>query len=297
MANDQDLTHIFDAIESGKCLAFLGAGTSMAYKIGKKKVSGLPSGDDLAKLLTKKCGSLNGRVSDLARVAEYFVYCKNGDRTQLESILQKTIYHIREARPIHTVLAQLRQLKIVITSNYDNLLETELGKYGRIMSRDVYDQQDPKTAHFKGSVFLDEGEVVLHKMHGSIDVPRSMIITQSDYIRYLANLTDQDLGMPDYFRVTMIPQHILLFLGYSLEDWNFRVIWEGVLARYKNTGVSRKSYAIVKSSNKFQKSFWLQRNIEIIDNDLIDFAKELAKHFNLEIPQLKIKMKLKGSNS
>jgi len=41
-----------------------------------------------------------------------------------------------------------------------------------------------------GTIFFGEKDLVLHKMHGSIDEPNSLVITQSDYIRYLANLHD-----------------------------------------------------------------------------------------------------------
>lgn len=290
---DHDLRRIFDAIKTGRSLAFLGAGASMAYEKDGEKVAGLPSSRVLAEDLAKKCAYTNGTNYDLSRVAEYFVYTKSGDRTELESLLQREIYRVIDPRPIHTVLAQLRQIKIIITSNYDILLETELGKYGRIMTKHIYDAQDPKTAHFKEEkIFWEEGDIILHKMHGSIDMPRSMVITQSDYIRYLANLNDADRGMPYYFRKTMIPQHKLLFLGYSLEDWNFRVIWEGILSNYRDAGTQIDSYALVKEPNDFRIKFWSPRNINIIDHDLTKFAIKLAEHFNLEIPQLDIKKKV-----
>lgn len=297
MANDQDLERIFGAIESKTCLAFLGAGASMAYQVGKKQVPGLPSGSALAKLLAEQCGYSNGTVFDLPRIAEYFVYVKSGDRSKLESILQREIARVNQPRPIHTVLAQLNQLRIILTSNYDELLESELREYRRILTKHVYNPRNSKTAHFEGKFFWQEGEVVLHKMHGSIEEPRTMVITQSDYIRYLANLNDADRGMPEYFRKFMIPQHTLLFLGYSLEDWNFQVIWEGVLANYRNTGVQRDSYALVKNATDFQIKFWAKRNIEIIDYDLTEFAGALAKHFNLEIPQLGIEKRQEAGDS
>ncbi len=115
-----------------------------------------------------------------------------------------------------------------------------------------------------------------------------MVITQSDYIRYLANLNDPDRGMPEFFRKVIIPDFNLLFLGYSLEDWNFRVIWEGVLANYRDAGMDLKSYALVRNSSDFQREFWSDRKVKLIDCDLTDFARKLASEFNLEIPQLGI---------
>lgn len=286
------MQEIFNAIEeSGKCLAFLGAGVSMEYKKNGKKVKGLPSGGKLAELIAKDCTTkLNGHSRDLDKVSEIFLFEKGGNRSALERKLSKEIVKISEPRPIHTVLAQLTNIKVMLTSNYDLLLEHELTKYNRMQKRHVYEFNNPRNAHFPGaSVFFEENEIVLHKMHGSIDTPNSLVITQSDYIRYLATLYDKDLGMPEFFYTTMIPQCTLLFLGYSLQDWNFRVIWEGVLAKYKATGVQRDSYALVKGSTQKQKDTWIRRNVKIIDKDLTEFARELAEYFGAEIPQLGIK--------
>lgn len=66
------LDRIFNAIESNKCLAFLGAGASTGYPQAEGYVEGLPSGTVLAEKLAKKCDYVNGRALGLAEVAEYF---------------------------------------------------------------------------------------------------------------------------------------------------------------------------------------------------------------------------------
>jgi len=289
---EQDLKLIFNAIESGKCLAFLGAGASTTYrKNGRDEEPGLPTGGELAKWLAEKCQYTNGTAYDLARVAEYFLYTQSGDREPLERALQEKLNIGCSPRPIHTVLAQLPQIKIVITSNYDTLFEDELKRYRRPLTKNVYSLNNPRAGHFQGKLFFgdkDAQEIILHKMHGSIEEPNSLVITQSDYIRYLTYLNDLDRGMPEYFRKMVIPQLTLLFLGYSLDDWNFQVIWEGVLANQANAGTRRDAYALVRNPKHFQVKFWRKRNIEILDCDLTEFAVKLAERFNLEIPQLGI---------
>jgi hypothetical protein len=89
----------------------------------------------------------------------------------------------------------------------------------------------------------------------------------------------------------MIPQSILLFLGYGLEDWNFKVIWEGVLSNQRNLSTQIISYALAKDSDHRKKTFWEGRNIKILECDLTEFAIKLAEHFGLEIPQLGIEKK------
>jgi hypothetical protein len=225
----------------------------------------------------------------LLTAAEYFLYTHGGDREPLERVVRDEIQKPCGPRPIHTVLAQLEQVKIIITSNYDNLLEQEISVYGRKLTRHVYNPRNPRTGHFDFTTFLEPDDIVLHKMHGTVEEPGSMVISQSDYIYYLANLTDMDRGMPEYFRKIMIPQCTLLFLGYSLEDWNFRVIWEGVLSGYAHRNLRKNAYALVKNPGHFQKKYWARRNIDIFHQDLTEFAIQLAGHFKLDIPQLNIK--------
>lgn len=83
-------------------------------------------------------------------------------------------------------------------------------------------------------------------------------------------------------------------MGYSLEDWNFRVIWEGVLSDYRICNPNKKAYALVKEPKDQYKEYWRDRNIKVFDYDLTDFAVQLAEHFNLDIPQLDIKKGREG---
>jgi hypothetical protein len=282
------LEAIIEAIRDGQCLPFLGAGASAGYSVNGSDVRGIPLGSMLGEKIAAACDYSNGATYDLARIAEYFVFRKSGRRDELENLIKTEIRGVTQPRPIHTALAQLSQVYWVITSNYDELLEMELNRYGRDVTKHFYDMQNPKTAHFRGSIRPKPPSIVLHKMHGTVEQPKSMVITQSDYVHYLTNLNDPDRGMPEFFRKTIIPECNLLFLGYSLEDWDFRVIWEGVLANYRDAGTDLKSYALLKNPSEFQREFWSDRKIKLIDCDLSEFARRLAHEFNLEIPQLGI---------
>ena len=142
---------------------------------------------------------------------------------------------------------------------------------------------------------LGEKEVILHKMHGTIEEPETIIVTQSDYIRYLTTLNDRDRGMPEYFRRQVLPQVTLLFLGYSLEDWNFRVIWEGLVSSSAPQTMQR-SYALTKNPDHFQITYWAPRNIVVLDQDITEFAERLALKFNLDVPQLGIERRQNGAH-
>ena len=71
---------------------------------------------------------------------------------------------------------------------------------------------------------------ILFKMHGSIDRKNrkndSYLITEEDYVDYLGR--DQGNYIPPYINRLMQGKNFL-FLGYSLEDWNVRVILRKLL--------------------------------------------------------------------
>lgn len=289
--DDQLFQLIRTTIDDGTCLAFLGAGASAGYTDASgSEVPGLPVGGQLSRRIAQSCGYQNGSPTDLARVAEYFLYTKSGNRQLLVQELQEHLPPC-DPRPIHTVLAQLPQIRIAISSNYDTLLEREVERYGRPLTRHVHNPKNSKTGHFEGPFDGEEfagGRLVLHKMHGTLEEPDSVVITQSDYIRYLTDLTDPDRGIPDYFRKWMLPRRHLLFLGYSLNDWNFQVIWEGVLTKQGGSRVGLESYAIVSDASAFDRNYWARRNVTVIEEDLTTFAVRLADAYNLEIPSLGI---------
>lgn len=294
--DDTNLELIFNAIEQGDCLAFLGAGACTSFVDHRgETIPGLPTGRQLAEKLAKQCRYSNGKNNDydLLKVAEYFLYSCSGSREPLERAINEEIQKGCSPRPIHTALAQLNQVKVIVTTNYDDLMERELTRYKRIPKRHVHNIGKSDTAHFNCSTFFKERDVVLLKMHGSAEEPGSMVIAESDYIHYLAFLHDKDRGMPDFLRI-MIPQCTLLFFGYSLADWTFRVIWEGLLAGETRQHNPKIAYALVRHPEDMQKKYWARRNIDIIEMDLKDFSSKLAERFNLEIPQLGILKK--GNN-
>ena len=69
-------------------------------------------------------------------------------------------------------------------------------------------------------------------MHGSISADSgwdSFVVTEEDYVEFLSRMTDNK-AIPsiliDYFQ-----ERNFLFLGYSLRDWNLRVLLRRLAVR------------------------------------------------------------------
>ena len=76
----------------------------------------------------------------------------------------------------------------------------------------------------------DEKQPLVFHLHGHCSNLESMVLTEDDYLDFLINLTeDRNLLPPRVQRV--LASGCMLFLGYSLSDWNFQVVFRNV-ARY-----------------------------------------------------------------
>jgi len=320
---ENDFKRICKIIDSEECVAFLGAGACTAFTNHEGKIiRGLPTGWDLAKKITEKCWSLNGRKIikkcptidgkeceiildkdyDLMTAAEHYIYECSGKRKELEELITNEIDIPCGPRPIHTALAQLNSIKFIITTNYDTLMETALDTYLRRKTLHIHRRSSSRQANLVYKHNMNEKEVVLHKMHGTISEPDTFIITKSDYVSYIASLYKEDSGMPGLLRREVLPQYNLLFLGYGLEDWDFQVIWKGVLSNRDTNNQELVSYALVKPTteenrNYVQAEYWRNQHVNVIEKDLTDFAEQLAAHYNLEIPELNIKKQEAGGGS
>jgi hypothetical protein len=71
-----------------------------------------------------------------------------------------------------------------------------------------------------------EEPIVFH-LHGSYQIPRSMVLTESDYLEFLIKFATEATFLPPPIRKALAGTS-LMFVGYSLNDYNFRVLFRGI---------------------------------------------------------------------
>ncbi len=112
-------------------------------------------------------------------------------------------------------------------------------------------------------------------MHGSIDrnnrTNDSYLITEDDYVDYLGR--DQGNYVPPYIEGLMRGKNFL-FLGYSLEDWNVRVILRKLLKSIRPEEI--RFWAIVRGRSDAEQLIWQHKNLNIYPMDLRIFTERLA---------------------
>ena len=143
----------------------------------------------------------------------------------------------------HGVLARLK-LPLYLTTNYDDFMVRALIACGADARWDICRWNDSpavkavKTPLRRPYVPSPERPLVFH-LHGHYQVPQSLVITEDDYLEFLAAIIRDEkqrlLPPPLPERVTGTA---LLFVGYSLTDWTFRVL----LRSLKNSFTARLGY-------------------------------------------------------
>ena len=232
-----------------------------------------------------------GLPPGLALIASYFaqVQCTR-------PALERKLRHAFEAMPppgeLHRRLAAIDKIPLYVTTNYDDLLERALAFRGPHI---LVDRLSKGLAVSTGGATLEpiarsgpdlrqrltdpqSGEPtapILFKMHGSIDRKDrnndSYLITEKDYVDYLGR--DQGNYIPPYIESLMEGKNFL-FLGYSMEDWNVRVILSKLLERIKPGDV--RCWAVVRGRSDAEQRVWQSSSLNIYPVDLLEFSDRLV---------------------
>jgi hypothetical protein len=82
-------------------------------------------------------------------------------------------------------------------------------------------------------------------LHGSINYPLSMVLTEQDYNDFLVEMLQSEMSLiPAIIRMA-VTKSSLLFIGYSITDANFTSIFQGALSFMSNVPRNRPSIATI----------------------------------------------------
>ena len=285
---------IAEAFKNGEVVPFLGAGASLIGGLDgvEWKYPGadrLPSGRELRTDLVRLTSLPLSEASttDLAAIAQYCSY--EVGPSDLRGHLHEIFARPHQFGDIHRFLAEWPKHLVVVTTNYDELLERAFTQAGKPFDLVIHQTSDlsrkaavvyrahgsaKATAVKPNSLDIDlERASVIYKMHGTVmpDDPAkdSFVVTEDDYVDFLVRM-GSTMPIPAVLRVEFAQSHFL-FLGYGLSDWNFRV----VLGTLRDELRQRKSWAIMYGTSRLEKAIWSSRNVLVYDMLIDDFVSPL----------------------
>ena len=295
----------------GSMIPFLGAGSSIA---GIDDARALPSGRALAVALGSQIPAPEGGGGwgedwsewELAKVAQ--LYEAELDRSGLYEALTDTFCGDAGHTPARmpTLLARIpsRGRLFMVTTNYDEQIEEAFAREGRDLAvvtqlpknaaRSVTQvqvtlpNQAPelhKSKNLDVAGAVDENVAILYKMHGSpgataADERDSLVITEDDYVDFMLGAGPQTAAhLPPPELMAAFQRRRFLFLGYSLEDWNFRTFLRLLTTRRAlASGPDLRHWAVQRDPTPADVRLWHQRQVTIHRDDLAAFADVLDLH-------------------
>jgi hypothetical protein len=132
----------------------------------------------------------------------------------------------------HRLLADL-PFPVYLTANQDTWLEDALREAGKAPTVEFFrwnhDLQDLKRfprRYNEGSE--SETTPLVYHLFGSIDIIDSLVLTEDDYFEYLTSMARSAGDFPSAVEQALTT-NVLLFLGFSVTDWHFRLLLRSLL--------------------------------------------------------------------
>lgn len=286
MGNDELLNYISmfrEKAEQGKMVIFVGAGVSC-------NVDGMPSWNALIQNMAKaidysRCDTCRHRLEscentcllkddfstdELLKVPQHVF---NQDQELYYRILNESIPAVTADAPLSSAIFDINPAHI-ITTNYDQLLES---------SKNIFCEQYQVIVYDKDLLNADKGKYII-KMHGDLSDASSIVLKEQDYLDY-----SQKHVLIELFIKSLLTDHIVLFLGYSLNDYNIKLILSWLNYMRSQNGAfdvdRRVGYLILDQEivDDTQLSYFSSNNIEVININSMPLIQEIPADLSNEI--------------
>jgi hypothetical protein len=195
----------------------------------------------------------------------------------------------------YRVLAEL-PLPVYITTNYNNLLANALEEAGKkpevvLCPWNEDTEQVESVYDSEPGYFPSIDRPLVYHLFGRLSEPSSVVLTEDDYFDFLIGVTrNQDL-IPEAVR-RALTDTALLFLGFQLDDWQFRVLFRSILAQ--QGGMRRARYPHIAAqiepeegrllepdrARRFLETYFFRdAQISLYWGSVEDFVRDLKPHW------------------
>lgn len=226
------IENLVGCVKRGECILFLGAGAHAppvaGMPWGYPEDKRVPMAGSLAQTLARDCEfekQLPGEPpGDLQRVSLCYETSPGLGRQALIAALIHLLEEGKDPSPALRMLAAL-PFRIIVTTNYDHLLERALHDLGKQEVKLVYNPQHDEPAEDVPADPAPE-RPLLFKIHGDLDRRESIVITDEDYITFIQRMSEKEASHPVPLTVRYrMKQWPILFVGFSLRDYNLRLLF------------------------------------------------------------------------
>lgn len=284
---EMDWRILISRIAEGNCTPFIGAGACYGH---------LPLGEDIAKKLAEEYKYPLQDSDNLSRVAQFVtVECEDAVFVKEEIVRRwfkdRTPPDFEKPTEPLSVLADL-PLKIYMTTNYDDFifkaLENRKKKPIPVLCRwnSLVKDNAPKAKVANP----DPSNPLIFHFHGSTESPISMVVTEDDYLDFMVNLSRNDQLLPHRIRRALTGTS-LLFIGYSITDLNFRVLFRSLVG-YLEKSIKKRHVSVqlapvekgtpqeqIERAQNYLDRYFGELKISIYWGTAVEFVSELKERW------------------
>jgi SIR2-like protein len=283
---DGEWERLLARIASGYCTPFLGAGAAFGT---------LPLGSDIAERWSREAHYPLEDSHDLGRVAQ-FVGIDAQDPMWPKEKLSEELKGIGppdfdRANEPHAVLAKL-PLPVYMTTNYDDFMTKALVHAEKQPQREICRWNSSPSLRAEPTVFADPdftptpATPVVYHLHGRLGLPESLVLTEDDYLDFLVAVSREPDLLPSPIQMALAGSS-LLFVGYRLADWDFRVLHRGLVMAGEQS-LRRLSVTVQLKPSEAAQTYLAQyfeaMNVRVYWGSAEDFMAELGARWEARTP-------------
>ncbi|WP_417836724.1 SIR2 family protein [Thalassospira tepidiphila] len=253
---------LLEDLIAGRWLPVIGAGMSLNANTPPKYK--MPLWDQLAKDLENDLFDFeaNSPIDAISAYEHEF-----GRPKLIEKLADILLINKSSPGDTHKAFCKI-PFDIVCTTNFDFLLEKQ---YDRLTSCNIVIDEEQL------SINNHTSQTKLLKLHGDLRHPSRLVATEEDYDSFISRYP-----LISTYLSNLLISRTAILIGYSLDDPDFRQIWNVVTSRLgKNT---RRAYAILVDANAAEIARYNRRSVKVINlpGKKKNYGKILEKLF-LEI--------------
>ena len=226
MGGPDPYQNLKESLSRGEVVAFVGAGLSVG--------AGLPGWyaliSELAERINYELPPGQWATSDaLIEAAQAYVN-ERGLHSLVMFLKERLDTSARSPTAAHQALARL-PISLVLTANYDDLLERAYRDAGKRVQTVVQDADIPFMRR-------EPDAVNIVKLYGDLDRPDTIVLAREQYEAFF-------LRRPQMIKLleTELARSDLLYLGWSHTDPHFNLVFGELLSRFKE--FMRSGYAVM----------------------------------------------------
>jgi SIR2-like domain len=282
-ADTSTIELIGETVRQGQCILFLGAGahapppddSRFVYPAAVRPPLGSALSKQLAASLGDRLGASlpNEDPRNLQRIALFFEMERS--RHQLVDEIRKSVHEGKRPSPALRALAEM-DFPLVITTNYDQLFENALVLAGKQPRVSIYTPELQETVDYKNP---SPSSPVVFKVHGDIDHPETIVVTDEDYIQFVLRMSNKDPYDPLPLTLKYhLTAWTTLFVGYSLLDYNLRLLFKSLRWKIDNANIP-DMYSVDRSPDPLILSVWQDQRhyVRFIAQDVWALVPELYR--------------------